>query len=190
MIRSDLAKAETDLSGLKAREAATLVTVNSYTARARALDASSLQEASLQRDFKAEEDNYLLYLKKSEEARISDALDAHRMVNVTLAEAPFVPALPSHSPLFFGGLAMVAMLAATFGLLWSLEHTDRTFHTPYEIEAYLGIPVLVAVPRQAEPVPALYSGFEDERRGSVTWNISPNRESINSQDGSDKGASL
>lgn len=190
MIRSDLAKAETELAGYRARESATLGIVSSYSARARTLDASSLQEASLQRDFKTEEDNYLLYQRKSEEARITDALDAHRMVNVTLAEAPFVPALPSHSPLFFGTLAMIAMLTASVGLIWSLERMDRTFHTPHEIEAYLGIPVLVAIPRQVGPIAALHSGFNVEQRGSATWmpDITSNRESINNQDGSDKGA--
>lgn len=112
------------------------------------------------------------------------------MVNVTLAEAPFVPALPSHSPLFFGTLAMIAMLTASVGLIWSLERMDRTFHTPHEIEAYLGIPVLVAIPRQVGPIAALHSGFNVEQRGSATWmpDITSNRESINNQDGSDKGA--
>lgn len=151
MVRSDLAKAETDLAGYKAREIATQAIVYKYSARARELDASRLQEASLQRNLRAEEDNYLLYLKKSEEARITDALDAHRMVNIAVAEQPLVPALPSHSPLFFAWLALIAMMTASFGLIWLLEHMDRTFHTPHELEAYLGIPVLVSIPRQLGP---------------------------------------
>jgi uncharacterized protein involved in exopolysaccharide biosynthesis len=148
IVRSDLAKAETDLAGYKARETATQAIIHNYSARARELDASSIKEASLERNFRAEEENYLLYRKKSEEARISDALDAHRMVNVTVAEAPLVPALPSHSPLFFGALALVALSSASLGLIGLLEHMDRTFHAPHELEACLGIPVLVAIPRQ------------------------------------------
>jgi len=186
MIRSDLAKAQTQLAGFRAREAATQGIVDSYMARARALDESSLQEADLQREFKAEEDNYLLYLRKSEEARITDALDAHRMVNVTLAEPPFVPALPTHSPLFFGALAAIAMLTASFGLIWGLEHMDRTFHTPRQLEAYLGIPVLVAIPRQID-VP-LRPLFADGSQGRTWMEDSPTQEPLNSRDGSDKGA--
>src|SRR5579859_7755303 len=94
MIRSDLAKAETELAGDIARQKATQEIVDSYTARSRELDSSSLQEASLERNLKAEEENYLLYRKKSEEARIADALDARGMVNVAVAEQPMVPALP------------------------------------------------------------------------------------------------
>lgn len=189
MIRSDLAQAQTQLAGYKAREAETQDIVNNYSDRARELDSSTLQAASLQRDFKTEEDNYLLYLKKSEEARITDALDAHRMVNVTLAEAPFVPALPAHSPMFFAGLAMIAMLTASFGLIWTLERADRSFHTPRELEAYLGIPVLVAIPRQFEPAAHLRPLFASGPQGSG-WmaDTALTQEPLNSRDGIDKGA--
>jgi uncharacterized protein involved in exopolysaccharide biosynthesis len=190
MVRSDLAKSETELAGYKAREIATQAIVNNYSTRARQLDASSLQAASLQRNLKAEEDNYLLYLKKSEEARITDALDEHRMVNIALVEQPLVPALTSHSPLFFGGLALIAMMTASFGLIWSLEHMDRTFHTPHELESYLGIPLLVSIPRQFGPAPSYRSILNGEQRSNVTWTAdnASSRESIDSHDGSDKGA--
>ncbi|HEY2469259.1 MAG TPA: Wzz/FepE/Etk N-terminal domain-containing protein [Terracidiphilus sp.] len=189
MIRTELAKAKTELAGDEAREEATQTIVNNYSARARELDTGSLQEASLQRNLKAEEDNYLLYLKKSEEARITDALDARRMVNIAVAEYPLVPALPSHSPLFFGGLAMVAMLTASFGLIWSLEHMDRTFHRPHELEAYLGIPVLISIPRQVGATSSPRFILDDEQRVSATWMADsiPSRESINGQNGGDKG---
>jgi uncharacterized protein involved in exopolysaccharide biosynthesis len=190
MVRSDLAKQEADLAGYRAREAETQSIVASYSARARELDTSALQEASLQRDLKAEIDNYTLYLRKSEEARITDALNAHRMVNVTLAERPLVPALPSHSPLFFGALAMVAMLAFSYGLIWSVDRTDRTFHTPHQLEAYLGIPVLIAIPLQARQAALLPSATGGDQRGVATWvsDTTPSHKSINSLDGSDKGA--
>ena len=56
---------------------------------------------------KTAEDNYLLYLRKREEARISDALDGKKIVNVTIAEAATVPVLPSFHLgwILIGGLA-------------------------------------------------------------------------------------
>lgn len=152
MVRSDLAKARTDLAGYKARALATEAVVSSYSARAGELDAKSLLQADLQRTLKTEEDNYLLYSKKTEEARISDALDANRMVNIAVIEQPLVPALPSHSPLFFAFLAFMTMMTAGVGLIWLLERMDRTFHTPRELEAYLGVPVLASVPANAARV--------------------------------------
>jgi uncharacterized protein involved in exopolysaccharide biosynthesis len=190
LVRSDLARQEAELDGLRGREAETQAIVASYSGRVRDLDTSALQEASLQRDLKAEVDNYLMYFQKSEEARMTDALNARRMVNVTVAEPPLVPALPAHSPLFFGALAMLAMLTASYGLVWSVERMDRTFHTPHQLEAYLGIPVLIAIPRQAAPAATLPSTFGDERRGVATWgsDTPASHESIDSHDGSDKGA--
>lgn len=190
MIRSDLAKAETELAGYIARQRATQEIVESYTARSRDLDTSSLQEASLQRNLKAEEENYLLYRKKSEEARIADALDARGMVNVAVAEPPLVPALPYRSPLFFGVLALVAMATASFGLIWSLEQMDQTFHTPQALETYLGIPVLVSIPRQLHPVRSGLSLIGREQLASATWltKSPPSHDSIDGEDDSDKGA--
>jgi uncharacterized protein involved in exopolysaccharide biosynthesis len=190
MIRSDLAKAETELAGYIARQRATQEIVDSYSARSRDLDASTLQEASLQRNLKAEEENYLLYRKKSEEARIADALDARGMVNVAVAEQPLVPALPYRSPLFFGVLALVAMATASFGLIWSLEQMDQTFHTPQALETYLGLPVLVSIPRQLHPVRSGLSLIGREQLASTTWltKSPPSHDSIDGEDDSDKGA--
>ncbi|SRR5579883_34805 len=190
MVRTNLAQATAELAGYKAREREVEAIVNNYTARARQLDTGSLQEASLQRDLKAAEDNYLLYLKKSEEARISDALDEHRMLNIAIAEYPFVPALPAHSPLFFAALALIAMLTASVGLIWSLERMDRTFHRPHEIEAYLGIPVLVSIPSQTGPTTLLRLISDGEQQSGARWRPSDvnNRESIPGISGDDKGA--
>ena len=44
---------------------------------------------------KTAEDNYLLYQKKQEEARISDALDRTRIANVVVAEAADGADVPS-----------------------------------------------------------------------------------------------
>ena len=148
MVRSELAKAETDLAGYRARAQATESIVNDYSQRVMRLDSQSLQQADLVRDMKTEEENYLLYRKKAEEARITDALDANRMVNISIAEQPIVPALPSHSPMFFGLLAVLTMVAASIGLIATLERADRTFHSSHELESYLNIPLLASVPHQ------------------------------------------
>ena len=190
MVRTQLAQAETDLAGFKARAAETQNIVNTYEARARQLDGQSLTQADLLRTFKTEEDSYLLYLKKMEEARITDALDANRMVNIAVAEQPLVPALPSHSPLFFASLAFMAMLAASIGLVGSLERMDRTFHTPRQLEAFLDLPVLASVPRQFGPELAFSSTIDGQNPGSIfgMGNRGSGRLSIGSHNGNDKGA--
>ncbi len=93
--REELAKAKADLAGLQARAQATALTVQSYRANARSLERNEVVQDDLIRTVKATEENYLLYRRKEEEARISDALDRRRIINVAIAEAATVPSLPS-----------------------------------------------------------------------------------------------
>lgn len=189
MVRSELAKAETDLAGYRARAQATEAIVNDYSQRVMRLDTQSLEQADLVRDMKTEEENYLLYRKKAEEARITDALDANRMVNVSVAEQPIVPALPSHSPLFFGLLATLTMVVASIGLIATLERADRTFHSSNELEAYLNIPLLASVPHQLKTAGRSGELIDGQyRSGGFRIADGPiSRATVTGQDENDKG---
>ena len=64
------------------------------------LGSQSLEQADLEREAKANEQNYLLYLSKREQERTSDALDRTRIENVAIAVPPAIPVLPAHGPFF------------------------------------------------------------------------------------------
>ena len=85
-VKAELAKARTELSGLKARAAANQAALAKYREGARSLQQAAIVQQDLLRTAKTEEDNYLLYLRKQEEARINDALDARGILNVAIAE--------------------------------------------------------------------------------------------------------
>lgn len=146
-IDGELAKTKADLVSLHARETATQAIVNLYTANARDLDEKGITQQDLVRAQKASEDNYLLYLKKREEARIADALDETKILNVAIAQQPFVPTLPSRSPWLFGLLGCALAAVSSVGTVFTIEYMDRSFRTPSEVAAELNIPVLAAVPR-------------------------------------------
>jgi len=148
-LREELAKNRTQLIALRARAQALAPVVETYRAKGRSLDENESTQQDLVRAAKASEENYLLYLQKQEEARIADALDRNRIVNVAIAEAAIVPALPLHSTasiLLVGGL-----LATLFslGLAFGADYLDPSFRTPQELRNTLNIPVLAAVPREA-----------------------------------------
>jgi uncharacterized protein involved in exopolysaccharide biosynthesis len=86
-VDSELAKASSELAAEQARAEALSRTLRSYEQQAGALDQKQAVEQDLLRDKKAQEENYLLYQRKQEEARISNALNQSRIVNVTVAEA-------------------------------------------------------------------------------------------------------
>jgi uncharacterized protein involved in exopolysaccharide biosynthesis len=145
--RSEVAKAKADLAGLQSRAERTAATVEWYQQNARALEQKGIVQGDLVRVIKAAEENLLLSLQKEEEARISDALDRGRILNVAIAAPPSVPSLPSthrSRVVLFGG---VFALLTSIGLAFASERLDSTFRTPDEVITILDLAVLAAIPQ-------------------------------------------
>jgi uncharacterized protein involved in exopolysaccharide biosynthesis len=149
-VQAELTKAQSDLSGLKARAGAAAAVASKYHGAAQHFDQSMVTQQNLLQDAKTQEENYLLYERKREEARISNALDRDGILNVAMAEQPVVPALPKRSPLAVSLLTF--LLAGTFSLstAFVLDLMDPTFRTPDELAGYLDMPVLAALPKGGE----------------------------------------
>lgn len=145
-VRGELAKANADLSGLRAREDEQRTSVASFQSRARLLNDKGIVQQDLLRAAKAAEQNYLLYLKKREESRITDALDRRRILNVAIAQEPLVPALPAHSGGWYLLIGTMFALLAAVGSTFGAEYFDDSFRTPEEIRRELRLPVIAAVP--------------------------------------------
>ncbi|PYT82464.1 MAG: hypothetical protein DMG40_05490 [Acidobacteria bacterium] len=149
-LRSQLAKAQTDLAALEARATATASLVRQYREQSEDLDTKEFLHKDMLRAAKADEDNYMLYLRKQEEARISDALDRQRISNVVVAEPAAVPfKAQARWPfvLLLGGLLAVV---ASVVLAFAVDYWDPSLRTPEEVESLLGSPVVAAIPRDGE----------------------------------------
>jgi uncharacterized protein involved in exopolysaccharide biosynthesis len=146
-LRDDMARVAAEREALAARLLATERTIRQYQAKARHLSEQESVQQELIRAVKTAEDNFDLYERKAEEARIGDALDRTRIVNVALAEAPTVPALPSG---FDRWLLLVGGFACAFlcgiGTTFALERVNPCFRTRHEIQEILDLPVLAALP--------------------------------------------
>lgn len=145
---TELAKADADRAQFKGHAAAMARAVQRYEEAAKQLDWKGTTQDDLVRDVKAAEDNYLLYVRKREEARISDALDSKRIVNVSIAEAATVPTLPaSHLGwVFVGGLFAAAM--TSIGAAYAADRFDPSFRDPEELGRYLDVKVLASIPEK------------------------------------------
>jgi uncharacterized protein involved in exopolysaccharide biosynthesis len=147
-INEELAKAREEKSGLEAQAAAVQATVSQYQRLAHDLDEKSLTQQDLLRRQKGEEENYLLYQRKREEARMTDALNRSRILNVTVAEEPSMPALPSNSLWTVVLLGLVLATTVSVGTAFAREYADPTFRSPSEVISELRIPLLAAVPHE------------------------------------------
>jgi len=144
-INEELAKAKADYSGLQARAAATQAIVATYEKKSEELDQKGIVQQDLLRTMKTDEENYLMYQRKREEARMTNALDQTRILNVAIAEQPTAPTLPSNSP--WSALVVGGMLAVivSLGMAFVLDYLDTSFRTPAEVLTELNVPVLGAI---------------------------------------------
>ena len=147
LIREELTKDQTDLSGLRARESSAKAIAAQYRESARNLDQDSIIQQNLLRDAKTQEDGYLLYMHKSEEAGISDALDRRGILNVAIAEQSVVPGVPTRSPLIAAMFTLVLAFAGSISTAFVIDLMDPSFRTPDELAGYLQTPVLAALPK-------------------------------------------
>jgi len=148
-VNSELAKAKADLAGFQARATALETIIGTYNEKARLLEQQGIQQSDLTRAKNENEANYLLYTKKKEEARIEDALDRTRLLNVAVVQNPSVPSIPTRSAFLFALIAVLLASAVSVGVVFAIDYADQSFRTPSEVMAELRIPVLAAVPLHA-----------------------------------------
>jgi uncharacterized protein involved in exopolysaccharide biosynthesis len=144
--RMELEEAEVRLQGLRAKENDAAAQALSLRSTAQQLQARSIDQQDLIRTAKADEDAYLLYRHKREEARIGDALDAQRILNVAIVEPPAAPALPNHSIVFYFVIAFGLSIMFAVGAAFAAEYFDSTVRTPSEAQRLLEVPVLAWLP--------------------------------------------
>ena len=162
-----MAKDKADLAGMDARRQALALQVQSYRQQLMRLGNATSQYDDLTRTRKEAEDNYLLYARKTEEARIAESLDRQKISNVAIADAPVEPHLPSkpNVPLnlalgiLLGGLLSVGTAFAAEYLRQAAPsvHLDAPPRIggasnvpellPSELEALTGLAVLAIVDR-------------------------------------------
>jgi uncharacterized protein involved in exopolysaccharide biosynthesis len=161
---AELQKSQVELDALTARAAAAGSVVLHYGEAVRKLGRDSLEQQDLARNAKVAEENYLLYVRKREEARIGDALDQRGILNVAIVQEPRIPALPERSPLTTAIAGFLAACVISTSLAFTFDYLDPSFRTPREITGLLNAPVLASLPRDLAP--AFPSTFPVRKRAT------------------------
>ncbi len=146
-LESELTKGKIEQEGRLAMRGNLTNQVNQYEALLLKLKSATITHDDLSREVKKLEENYRLYAQKKEESRISDELDRQKISNVSIAEAATVPRVPnktSRSLTIATGIIMGLILG--IGCAVASEFFRETIHTPGELEALTGLPVVATVP--------------------------------------------
>lgn len=149
-LETDLSRARLEQTGAQARRDTLAAQLREYEGSLKNLEGDTTKHNDLQRQVKEAEENYQLYAKKREEARIADELDRQKITNVSIAEAPSVPRIPAwpNRPLnLVLGIFVAALLS--LGTVFSAEMLGDTIHTPRQLEALTGSSVLATVPENS-----------------------------------------
>lgn len=148
LLREDAAKAKADLAGQQANQQAIQRSIGSIKSAMVDMDHKSLDHEDLVRDAKANEENYLLYMSKREQARTSDALDKTRIANVSIAIPASEPAFPVYNFTLIVLAAMAFSAVLSVAVAYVADYLDPSFHTPAQVIEFLDIPVVVGMPRK------------------------------------------
>ena len=154
-LETELARARLEQTGAEARRNTLTGQLREYEGALQKLEGDTTRHNDLQRQVKEAEENYQLYAKKREEARIADELDRQKITNVSIAEAPALTRIPS-SPNRPLNLVLGVFVAAflSLGTVFSAEMLGDTVYTPRQLEALTGATVLATVPENSRKIVA------------------------------------
>jgi uncharacterized protein involved in exopolysaccharide biosynthesis len=141
-----LATVGQNLSALKSKESQQETQLAKCQAELTKINSVEIQLKELERQVKINEDNYQLYLKKMEEARISTAMDSQKIASISIVEPAQAPLTPVKPKIVLNIiLSLLLGACASIGLAFSLEYFSHTFSRPEDVEQQASMRVLAAI---------------------------------------------
>jgi Mrp family chromosome partitioning ATPase len=143
----ELLQVKADAAALRARQQTSQQQQDSLYAELQQLNDQALQLAELERNAELLESKYRMHFEKLEQARVNQEIGRDKISNLSVVQpATFVakPIWPKKR--LFLGLGLVAALGGAFAVALGAECLDQTLRTTDQVEAQLGLPVLLSIP--------------------------------------------
>ena len=136
------------LKALKAKEVSLNKDMAKYQQELARINGAEMRLTELERNLKVNEGNYQLYVKKMEEARVSNAMDKEQMVNISVAEQALPPVKPVKPKILLNiALSIVLGAVSGLGIAFFSEYLTHTFNNPEDVKRHLGLQVLSSINR-------------------------------------------
>lgn len=139
--RANLAKRQADLNG--AGDSPLSTKIQRIDERIAYLESQRGRLNELEQNVRIDEENYLYYVKRGEEARINNLLNKENITRISVLDEPaasMVPAKPRKNVLL--AITLIAAVVAGAGGAISRELLDDRLTTPAQLSSSLGVPVL------------------------------------------------
>lgn len=142
----ELAQAKTQTAAHLARVETLRTQIQQVRTSLEHLDSVAAEQAQLEQEVGLAKDAFATYARKHEQARLSSALDASRLINVAVAQPAEVPVGPSRAYrvtlILLGALMSVA---AAIGFAFLRDGIDPTLRGGTDAERLTGLPLLAEV---------------------------------------------
>lgn len=146
-VTSSIVQNESERQALKAKRNALAEQVQKLQSSLSSAEGSTVAYTTLHQRVAELENNYQLYTQKRDEAQMADAMDANKLLNVAVAQAPTFSITPSRPKpvmnLVLG--TFTAFLLASFVVFFA-EMGRATIATPRELDRLSHYPLLATVP--------------------------------------------
>jgi uncharacterized protein involved in exopolysaccharide biosynthesis len=147
LAEQELSTDRTRLKGVTARRDALVQQVASLQGKLNSTEGETQTFNTLQHKVSELEANYQLYAQKRDEAKMTDAMDAHQLLNVAVAEEPTFSMSPARPrPVTDGILTLITALFMASFAVFVAENNRSTIANERELEAAARYPILATIP--------------------------------------------
>lgn len=145
-MQTDLKTANTSAASGKATRDELDKQIEAANQQLSALITNGVEMQRLQRQASTDSDAYLSYVRKQEEARASEELSSNKILNVSVAQPPIVPVIPSFPsvPLNLAFGLVLASLFAGAAAYWA-EESDSKIYSSGVVSHLTGLPIVAVL---------------------------------------------
>jgi uncharacterized protein involved in exopolysaccharide biosynthesis len=148
-LREDRLRTLLDLEGslreMQARQAVAEEELSRANRALVSLQQKGIEYDRLEEEVKNRRDTYELYVKREQEARISQAMDEQKLVNVDVVQRPALPLARADTQGISIALSIVAGLVIGVAGAFGREYLSRSLCSEGDVGRLLGLPVLASV---------------------------------------------
>jgi uncharacterized protein involved in exopolysaccharide biosynthesis len=140
-----LLELEGSLSEMRARQAALEDDLSRTNRRMITLQQKGVEFDRLEQEVKNRRETYELYVKREQEARISQAMDEQKLVNVDVVQRPALPLQRADTQRISLALSLIAGLVVGIAGAFAREYMGRSLRSEGDVVRNLGLPLLASI---------------------------------------------
>jgi uncharacterized protein involved in exopolysaccharide biosynthesis len=140
-----LLELESTLSEMRARQATLEEEVSRANRRLITLRQKSVEYDRLEQEVKNRRGTYELYVKREQEARIGQAMDEQKLVNIDVVQRPAIPLQRADTQRVSMALSLIAGLVVGIAGAFAREYMGRSLRSESDVVRLLGLPLLASI---------------------------------------------